>query len=126
MLDWVLFISISNFFTSFFVIGWIVIKAITFVKHYFFMKSDEEINKMLGRQLKRFRKKHLKISAETLAAQMVVDFPEDKIQRQTIYNQEKSPSWSYILWLHNKTHRVLNMEWLMYGEDDDTIPMIKI
>ncbi len=90
------------------------------------MKKDREIKPMLGRQLKRFRQRHLKMSTEKLAAIMKEDFPEDKIQRQTITNQEKAPQLSYILWLYHKTNGMLNIEWLFFGEDDDRIPMIKI
>lgn len=126
MSDWVLFISINSFFSSFFVMVWIVIKVITFVKNYFNMTKDAEIKRMLGRQLKRFRIQYLKKTPSQLAAEMEKDFPNDKIQRQTITNQEKSATWSYILWLHEKSHQVLNLEWLIYGEDDDSIPMIKI
>lgn len=90
------------------------------------MRKDQEIKPMLGRQLKKFREEHLKISPEQLAADMKEDFPDDKIQRQTITNQERSPQLSYILWLYEKTNRVLNIEWLFAGETDNRIPMIKI
>lgn len=118
-------LSITDFLTSLFIIVWIVINVITFVKRNLLMKKDSEITEAIGRQLKKFRKEYLKKSPARLAAEMMDDFPDDKIQRQTITNQENSPSWSYIIWLHKKTKKVLNLEWLIYGEEDDTIPMIK-
>jgi len=90
------------------------------------MKKDKEIKAVLGRQLKKYRVKSLKKSPAQLAKIMKEDFPDDKIQRGTITNQEKSPSYSYIMWLYEKSHRTLNIEWLFAGEDDDSIPMIKI
>jgi hypothetical protein len=119
-------VSIIDFFTSLFIMVWIVINSITFVKSFFWMKKDREIKPMLGRQLKRFREKHLKMSRDRVAALMKEDFPEDKIQRQTIANQERAPQLSYILWLYYKTNRILNLEWLFAGEEDDSIPMIKL
>lgn len=97
----------------------------TFVNHYFRMlKRESEIKKMLGRQVRRFASKELCLTPQKLANKMKEDSPEKEITRQYINAQYKSPSWIFILWLEKRAH--LNIEWLLHGEENNDIRMLKL
>ncbi len=125
MAVWLKFLSISIFFISAVFIFAIVKKLFTFVNYYFRMLNDIEIKGMLARQVKKFIATELgDVGPEDIAKAMREDFPKAKITRQWIRSQIQTPGWAFIFWL-KKRYR-MNFEWLLEGEKNKDIPMLKI
>lgn len=78
---------------------------------------------MLRRQVRKFVSNLRQSSPEQIAKEMRKAYPNQKIDRQYINYQLKSPSWTFIIWLETKG---LNLEWLIKGEKDPDIPMFKL
>ena len=87
------------------------------------MPNDKEVKAMLSRQVRKFISHLRQSTPEQIAKEMRKDYPEEKIDRQYINYQLKSPSWTFIIWLETKG---LNLEWLIKGEKDSNIPMLKL
>ncbi len=106
--------------------SWIVKNIFTLVKNFFYMlKKEAEIRKMLGRQVTRFLKeKYPKTGPTEIARKMMQDLPEEKITKEWVNNQKKSPSLTFIMWLERRAN--LNIEWLFNGEENKDLPMLKL
>lgn len=96
------------------------------------IQTEQNLRKMLGRQVKRYLKYHVKGAIDgkgrfemtKIADRMNEYYHVTEFDKNNINSYLNSPQWSIIKWLIDKCG--MNIDWLLHGEENSNIAPTKL